>query len=99
MLVNLAITSTSILQLICIYRSPIQSCTLFGDESDLIHSFDSTNYLILGDFNYHFNSLETYHAEFTNIIYTLSLSQHVFSPTHITNNIFDLVITPPYLRH
>ena len=39
MLVNLAIISTSNLQLICIYHPPIQSCTLFGDEfSDIIHS-------------------------------------------------------------
>ena len=96
-MVNLAITSTSNLQLICIYRPPIQSCSLFGDEFyDLIHSLDSTNYLILGDFNYHFGSIETYHAEFTNLIYTLALSQHVSSPTHIKNNILDLVITPPY---
>ena len=55
----------------------------FGDEfSDLIHSLDSTNYLIFGDFNYHFSSTETYHAEFTFLIYTLSLSQHVLH--HLT---------------
>ena len=61
-------------------------------------STNSTNYLILGDFNYHFGSIETYHTEFTNLIYTLSLSQQLTfsSPTHIKNNILDLVITPSY---
>ena len=61
-------------------------------------STNSTNYLILGDFNYHFGSIETYHTEFANLIYTLSLSQQLTfsSPTHIKNNILDLVITPSY---
>ena len=53
------------------------------------------NYIIVGDFNYHFGSKVSFHIYFTELVLDLYLIQQVDFATHMHNNILDLVITNP----
>ena len=81
--------------IIIIYRPPNKNdYSLFFDEfSDLVLNSDPINTIIVGDLNFHFNSLVSPHSDFCILLDTLSLLQHITFPTHIKGNTLDYVIT------
>ena len=78
-----------------IYRPPNTNILpFFNDFTDIIHSINNTNFLIAGDFNFHFGNPFPPHSSFSDLLDSLSLVQNVNFPTHISGNTLDLIITP-----
>ena len=50
--------------------------------------------MIVGDFNYHFDSYFQPHSLFKPLTESLGLHQHINCPTHVSGNILDLIFTP-----
>ena len=77
-----------------IYRPPNTNILpFFNDFTDIIHSINNTNFLIAGDFNFHFGNPFPPHSSFSDLLDSLSLVQNVNFPTHISGNTLDLIIT------
>ena len=50
--------------------------------------------MIVGEFNYHFDSSSPPHSSFKQLTHSLGLNQHILIPSHISGNIIDLIFTP-----
>jgi len=83
--------------IILIYRPPKGSISTFLDEffSLIEYVFSlSSPFIILGDFNIHFNNTNDFYVlKFNSILKLFNLSQHVNFPTHTSENTIDLLIT------
>ena len=86
------------LRIIVIYRHPKPDfSTIFNEFSDLINAFLHHNeykLMIVGDFNYHFDSSFQPHSLFKKLTESIGLHQHINCPTHVSGNILDLIFTP-----
>ena len=94
LLVKFKTSHSQIITVLTIYRPPNNNHIIFFKEfSDLIHQHISPFLIILGDFNFHFNSTSYPHNKFKDICNELCLSQHVTETTHISGNVLDLIFT------
>ena len=94
LLVKFKTSQSQIITVLTIYRPPNNNHIIFFKEfSDLIHQHISPFLIILGDFNFHFNSTSYPHNKFKDICNELCLSQHVTETTHISGNVLDLIFT------
>ena len=79
-----------------IYRPPSSSAPLFLDHFtdylSLLANFDFP-LLIIGDFNIHVNTVTDFSSHFLELLELFNLSQYSQSPTHISGNTLDLVIS------
>jgi exonuclease III len=91
------ITGPPQILLITIYRSPKLSASSFLDEFTELLSSICTDYdclILTGDFNFHIDIPTNHHTrDFTAILDTFSLTQHIDQPTHTHGHTLDLVIT------
>ena len=86
------------LRIIVIYRPPKADFSIFFDEfhdliNDTLH-LNASKVMIVGDFNYHFDSSSPPHSSFKQLTDSLDLNQHILIPSHISGNIIDLIFTP-----
>jgi endonuclease/exonuclease/phosphatase family metal-dependent hydrolase len=88
--------------IVTIYRSepsPKHNFTLDGFFNELtellsIYHVNNTDFILVGDFNFHINNLEDARTKrFLEVLEIFDLVQHVTEPTHQSGNILDLVIT------
>ena len=84
------------MRLCVLYRPPSSSFPTFCNEfTALIEDLKrtSTPFLVLGDFNIHFDNKTAINTRlFCNILDCFDLDQHVNCPTHIKGHTLDLVI-------
>ena len=91
---TLSLNKTTI-TIITIYRPPnFEYITFYSDFSDIIHTYSSHNNLIvLGAFNFHFDSNLKQHLHFKLLCNELNLLQYVNFPTHTHGHTLDLILT------
>ena len=83
-----------ILHVIVCYRPPDNPYKqFFVDFTDIIHGLYDKNLLILGDFNFHFDSNINPHNDFQRLCSDINLNQHVSTPTHKHGHTIDLYLT------
>ena len=98
---TLKILKVGLITLVILYRKGKESNAQFIAEFYQLTEFlqsNFTNFLICGDFNFHFNKpTDTYVLKVCDILETFSLKQVVHGPTHVCGNTLDLIIHNPAL--
>ena len=84
----------NIIPILLVYR-PLNNChTTFALAfTNFINEHNYDNLIIIGDFNFHYDSDKLYHQDFKRLCNELNLTQHVNFPTHTHGNILDLILT------
>ena len=99
---ELTLTSTSTtFKIICIYRPPPSQVNHFLDSTAtrelqelLVQTqTSSNNFIILGDWNFHFNKSSSNVRKLEGTFKELNLCQHITEPTHKFGNTLDVLIT------
>ena len=86
--------NNNIIHILLIYRPPNNCPSLFFTEfSNIIHTCSQNNLLILGDFNFHYDTDTSHHLEFKILCNELNLKQHIDFPTHTHGHTLDLILT------
>ena len=83
--------------LICIYRPPASTNTLFDEFPGFLETtfqFQEDLYMF-GEFNIHLDLPSLNTRSFMDVLQTYALHQHVSFPTHVHGYWFDLFITRP----
>lgn len=82
------------LYLLLIYRHQIQNitCSWKSLPRILIVDIYNDNLIILGDFNFHYETNSLQHNIFKSLCNEVNLKQHINLPTHIHNHTLDLTI-------
>ena len=98
---TLNILKIGLITFVIVYRKGEESNLQFLDEfyqfTEFLHS-NFNNFLICGDFNFHFNKqTDTHVLKLCNILEIFSLEQVIQGPTHVCGNTLDLVIHDPTL--
>lgn len=83
------------LHILNIYRPPGRSEGFFEQFQDILAFVVtiSKDLVIMGDFNLHVDTVSTDSKQFSDILESFNLSQHVDFPTHIHGHSLDLVIS------
>ena len=97
---------SSTLTIFNIYRPPTSSkysqpISVFLDEFQTFKSSSPTTpheFIITGDFNIHLDDPLNSSSQFTNLLSSTNLTQHVSGSTHIHNHTLDLVITSTHIN-
>ena len=81
--------------LLLIYRPPNNDYnTFFTDFTELVHGYSTfSNLIILGDFNFHFDSVLNHHLSFKRLCTELNLTKHVNFPAHSHGHTLDIILT------
>ena len=84
----------NIIPILLVYRPPNNCHTTFALEfTNFIHEHNYDNLVILGDFNFHYDSYKLHHQDFKRLCNELNLTQHVNFATHTHGHILDLILT------
>lgn len=81
--------------IVMIYRPPSSPLHAFYDEMHnlLTSLLKYENIVILGDFNLSISDPNSYPIDFSHLVATFNLHQHVTLPTHNKHSILDLILT------
>ena len=87
--------NNSMITLLLIYRPPNNDYNkFFTDFTELVHGYSTfLNLIILGDINFHFDSVLNHHLTFKRLCTELNLAQHVNFPTHSRGHTLDIILT------
>ena len=84
----------NIIPILLVYRPPNNCHTTFALEfTNFIHEHNYDNLVILGDFNFHYDSDKLHHQDFKRLCNELNLTQYVNFATHTHGHILDLILT------
>ncbi len=97
-LLDITVTVKSVAtRLVIIYRPPArnknQFLHAFSALLESIGSSSSGNLLIAGDFNLHVDKPDSVEQEFLCLMDSFHLVQHVYTPTHVSGHLLDLVFS------
>ena len=93
-IVVLQTSANNYTRFVIIYRPPSNNYISFIDDlNDLLISIKLNNTIILGDFNFHVNLMDTPSLRLLSLTESHSLNQHVNKPTHTSGNTLDLIFS------
>ena len=91
------VSKKDMIRLSVIYRPPSSNKNQFLDEFQEYldsHTSSKGKFVVLGDFNFHFNKVADQDAKkLRDLLFSLNFDQHVEAPTHTHGHLLDLLLT------